>query len=61
MTVRDLMAVMFRTRRRRVRGVPITPEFGVRISLREGDKLVYRDGSGHVIVRTIVRGSERGV
>ena len=40
--------------------VPITSEFGVRVMLREGDKLVHRDASGEVIVKTIVRGAERG-
>lgn len=47
------------SRRRGVRRVPITPEFGVRVTLREGDKLVRRNARGDVEVTTIVRGGER--
>jgi hypothetical protein len=61
MTVRKLVAVVFRLRRRGVARVPITPEFGVRVTLREGDKLVHRNASGEVEVKTITRGGERGV
>ena len=61
MTVRKLMAVVFGSRRRSVRRVPITPEFGVRVLLREGDRLVYRDPDGALVVKTITRGAERGL
>jgi hypothetical protein len=61
MTVKELMAVVFRVRPHGVTRVPITPEFGMRVTLREGDKLVYRDPRGHVVVKTIVRGGERGM
>jgi hypothetical protein len=60
MTVRKLVAVIFGVRRRGVARVPITPEFGVRVLLREGDKLVRRNASGEVEVTTITRGGERG-
>jgi hypothetical protein len=59
MTFRKLVAVVFGVRPRGVTRVPITPEFGVRVTLREGDKLVHRDASGAVVVKTIVRGGER--
>jgi len=61
MTIKKLVAVVLGVRPRGVRRVPITPEFGVRITLREGDKLVHRDASGAVVVKTIIRGAERGV
>lgn len=61
MTVRKLVALIFGARRRGVTRVPITPEFGVRVTLREGDKLVHRDQDGEVVVKTITRGAERGV
>jgi hypothetical protein len=59
MIVKKLVAVVFGVRPRGVPRVPVTPEFGVRVMLREGDKLVHRDASGEVIVKTIVRGAER--
>jgi hypothetical protein len=61
MIIKKLVAVVLGVRRRGVRRVPITPEFGVRVVLREGDKLVHRDASGEVVVKTIVRGAERGI
>jgi hypothetical protein len=61
MTIKKLVAVVFGVRRRGVVRVPITPELGVRVMLRAGDKLVHRDASGEVVVKTIVRGAERGV
>ena len=60
MTIRKLVAIVFGVRPRGVMRVPITSEFGVRVTLREGDKLVHRDASGKVVVKTIVRGAERG-
>ncbi len=61
MTIKKLVAVVLGVRPRGVTRVPITPEFGVRVTLRAGDKLVRRDASGEVVVRTIVPGAERGV
>ena len=61
MTIKKLVAIVLGVRPRGVRRVPITPEFGVRVTLREGDKLVHRDPSGEVVVKTIVRGAERGI
>ena len=61
MTIKKLVAVVLGVRPRGVSRVPITPEFGVRITLHEGDKLVHRDASGEVVVKTIVRGAERGI
>ena len=61
MTIKQLVAVVFGVRPRGVTRVPITPEFGVRVTLRAGDKLVHRDASGEVVVKTIVRGAERGI
>jgi hypothetical protein len=60
MNVRRLAAVFFGVRRRGVARVPITPEFGVRVVLREGDKVVRRNLKGEVEVTTIARGGERG-
>jgi len=59
MVIRRLAITLFR-RRRRVTGVAIIPEFGARIILREGDKLVRRNAQGEVEVTTIARGGERG-
>ena len=59
MTIRKLAIAIFGPRPHRI-GVPITPEFGVRILLREGDKIVRRNSDGEVEVTTIVRGGERG-
>jgi hypothetical protein len=39
--------------------VPVTPEFGVRVILRAGDKLVRRNADGEIEVTTITRASER--
>jgi hypothetical protein len=61
MTFKKLVTVVLGVRPRGVTCVPITPEFGVRVTLRAGDKLVQRDASGEVVVKTIVRGAERGV
>lgn len=61
MMVRRLATVIFGARRRRVRHVPITPEFGVRVVLRAGDKIVRRNPKGEVEVMTIARGGERAV
>ena len=61
MTIKKLVAVVLGARPRDVTRVPLTPEFGVSVMLREGDKLVHRDASGKVVVKTIVRGGERGV
>ena len=61
MIIKKLVAVVFGVKPRRVTRVPITPEFGVRLTLRAGDKLVHRDASGEVVVKTIVPGTERGV
>jgi len=60
MTFRTLVRALLRVRRRGFTSVPIAPEFGIRVTLREGDKLVYRDPRGRVVVRTITRGAERG-
>src|SRR5713226_2337483 len=46
MTIKKLVAVVLGVRPRGVTRVPITPEFGVRVTLRAGDKLVHRDASG---------------
>ena len=59
MTVRQLVSVLLRVRRRRVTRVPVTPEFGVRVILRAGDKLVRRNADGEIEVTTITRASER--
>jgi hypothetical protein len=61
MTIRKLVTVVLGLRPRGVARVPITPEFGVRVTLREGDKLVRRDASGEVQVKTITRGREHDV
>jgi hypothetical protein len=53
-------AIAWLRRRRRGSRVAIVPEFGTRIVLREGDKLVRRNAQGEVEVTTIVRGGERG-
>lgn len=54
------LAIAWLRRRRRGSGVAIVTEFGARIVLREGDKLVRRNAQGEVEVTTIVRGGERG-
>ena len=59
MVIRKLAIAIFGPRRRRI-GVPITPEFGVRVLLREGDKIVRRNPEGEIEVTTIIRGGERG-
>jgi hypothetical protein len=60
MLVRRLVAVILRRgRRRRDAHVPITPEFGVRVMLREGDRVVRRTADGEIEVKTITRGHER--
>lgn len=59
MVIRKLATAIFGAKRRRI-GVPITPEFGVRVVLREGDKIVRRSPDGEIEVTTIVRGGERG-
>jgi hypothetical protein len=59
MVLRRIASMIVTSRRRGVRRVPITPEFGVRVTLREGDKLVRRNARGDVEVTTIVRGGER--
>ena len=56
--IRKLAIAIFGPRRRRM-GVPIIPEFGVRVLLREGDKIVRRNSTGEIEVTTIVRGGER--
>jgi hypothetical protein len=61
MTFKKLVAVVLGVRPRGITRVPITPELGVRVTLRAGDKLVQRDAAGEVVVKTIVRGAERGV
>lgn len=61
MNVRKLATVILGARRRRVTRVPITPEFGVRVVLRAGDKVVRRNARGEVEVTTITRGGERGI
>ena len=61
MEFKRLAAIVFGTRRRGVDRVPITPEFGVRVTLREGDKLVRRNAHGDVEVKVITRGAERGL
>ena len=40
---------------------PLKFEGTAHTALREGDKLVHRDASGEVVVKTIVRGAERGI
>ena len=60
MIIKRLAIAIFGRRRYRGRRVPITPEFGVRILLREGDNIVRRNPDGEVEVTTIVRGRERG-
>ena len=45
MTIKKLVAVVLGVRPRGVRRVPITPEFGVRITLREGDNDLVMDDS----------------
>jgi hypothetical protein len=61
MIIKRLAIAIFGRRRRRSRGrrVPITPEFGARILLREGDKVVRRNADGEVEVTTILKGRER--
>ena len=61
MNVRRLAGIIGRTRRRRVTRVPVTPEFGVRVLLRVGDKIVRRNAAGEVEVITITRGGERAM
>jgi hypothetical protein len=46
-------------RRRRRAAAAITPEFGARIVLREGDKVVRRRADGEIEVTTIGPGGER--
>jgi hypothetical protein len=58
---RRLANAVFGARRRRVTHVPITPEFGVRVMLRAGDKIVRRNAKGEVVVMTITRAGERWV
>jgi hypothetical protein len=58
MIVRRLATAIFGKRRRRVRNVPITPEFGVRVVLRVGDRVVRRNAKGEIQVVTITRGGE---
>lgn len=60
MLIKRLAIAIFRARRPRVTRVPILPEFGVRLVLREGDKLVRRNPHGEVEITTIMRGGERG-
>jgi hypothetical protein len=60
MIIKRLAIAIFGPRTRRGTRVPITPEFGVRLILREGDKLVRRNPQGEVEVTTILRGRERG-
>jgi hypothetical protein len=59
MVIKRLAIALFRRSRRGTR-VAIVPEFGARVILREGDKLVRRNAQGEVEVTTIVRGRERG-
>lgn len=59
--MRRLATAIFGARRRRVTRVPITPEFGVRVVLRVGDKVVRRNAKGEVETMTITRGGERGL
>jgi hypothetical protein len=59
MTIKRLLAVVLGTRPRGVTHVPITPEFGVKLTLRAGDKLVRRNARGEVEVQVISRGGER--
>ena len=59
MIARRLAALIARVRRRGTARVPITPEFGVRTMLREGDKVVRRNVKGEIEVTTIPRGGER--
>jgi hypothetical protein len=56
---RRLATVIFGARRRRVTRVPITPEFGVKVLLRVGDKIVRRNAKGEIEVMTVTRGGER--
>jgi hypothetical protein len=60
MIIKRLAIAIFGQRRRRGTRVPILPEFGVRLLLREGDKVVRRNPSGEIEVTTILRGGERG-
>ena len=60
MIIKRLAFAIFRRRSRRGTRVAITPEFGARIFLREGDKVVRRNPQGEVEVTTILRGHERG-
>jgi hypothetical protein len=59
MTIKRLAIAIFGRRRYRGVRVPITPEFGARILLREGDKIVQRNAEGEVEVTTILKGRER--
>jgi hypothetical protein len=59
MTLKRFVAAILSLRRRPATRVPVTPEFGVRVMLRPGDKLVRRNADGEVEVTTITRGSER--
>lgn len=59
--MRKLATVIFGVKRRRVTRVPITPEFGVRVVLHAGDKVVRRNAKGEVVVTTITHGAERWV
>src|SRR5438105_1595645 len=59
MVFKRLAIALFRRNRRGTR-VAIVPEFGARVVLREGDKLVRRNPKGEIEVTTIVRGGERG-
>ena len=59
MIIKRIAIAIFGRRRSRGRRVPITPEFGARILLREGDKVVRRNAEGEVEVTTILKGHER--
>jgi hypothetical protein len=59
MIIKRIAIAIFGRRHPRGRRVPITPEFGARILLREGDKVVRRNADGEVEVTTILKGHER--
>ena len=58
MRIRSLANAILSWRRRRVAAL-IVPEFGARIVLREGDKVVRRRPDGEIEVETIGPGGER--
>ena len=44
---------LFRRAARRAAAIKVTPEFGVRLTLRRGDKIVRRDARGAIQVEQV--------